>query len=57
MIAVDDLSTGRKENLDGVMDHPDLEYIQGTVEDESLVHDVVDRSDRVYHLAAAVGVL
>jgi UDP-glucose 4-epimerase len=56
VIAVDDLSTGRKENLDAVIDHPDLEYIQGTVEDKSLVHDVVDRADRVYHLAAAVGV-
>ncbi|MGB7346279.1 MAG: NAD-dependent epimerase/dehydratase family protein [Pirellulaceae bacterium] len=56
VIAVDDLSTGRKSNLDGVIDHPNLEYIQGTVEDKDLVHEVVDRADRVYHLAAAVGV-
>ncbi len=33
-----------------------MEYIEGTVEDESLVAEVVDRADRVYHLAAAVGV-
>ncbi len=56
VIAVDDLSTGCKGNLDAIADHPHLEYIQGTVEDESLVHEVVDRADRVYHLAAAVGV-
>lgn len=56
VIVVDDLSTGRRDNLNGVFDHHHLEYINGTVEDESLVADLVDRSDRVYHLAAAVGV-
>jgi UDP-glucose 4-epimerase len=56
VIVVDDLSTGRRGNLSGVIDHDHLEYIDGTVEDESLVADLVDRSDRVYHLAAAVGV-
>ena len=56
VIVVDDLSTGQLKNLDAIKDHPNLEYIEGTVEDEHLVADVVDRSDRVYHLAAAVGV-
>ena len=56
VIVVDDLSTGNAQNLAHLQDHPSLEYIEGTVEDKSLVHEVVDRSDRVYHLAAAVGV-
>ena len=56
VIVVDDLSTGRPNNLADVMNHERLEYIEGTVEDEALVADVVDRADRVYHLAAAVGV-
>ncbi len=56
VIVVDDLSTGQKNNLEEVMDHDRLEYIEGTVEDESLVAELVDRADRVYHLAAAVGV-
>ncbi|MAI72279.1 MAG: nucleoside-diphosphate sugar epimerase [Rhodopirellula sp.] len=56
VIVVDDLSTGQAGNLAAVMGHERLEYIQGTVEDEALVSDVVDRADRVYHLAAAVGV-
>ena len=56
VIVVDDLSTGQCENLSAIIDHDHLEYIEGTVADESLVADVVDRSDRVYHLAAAVGV-
>lgn len=56
VIVVDDLSTGQASNLADVMDHACLEYIEGTVEDETLVANVVDRADRVYHLAAAVGV-
>jgi UDP-glucose 4-epimerase len=56
VIVVDDLSTGQKSNLDGVLDHPALEYVEGTIEDDALVAEVVDRADRVYHLAAAVGV-
>lgn len=56
VIIVDDLSTGRASNLDAVINHERLEYIEGTVEDEGLVAEVVDRADRVYHLAAAVGV-
>lgn len=56
VIVVDDLSTGQASNLAGVIDHEHLEYIEGTVADDSLVSSVVDRADRVYHLAAAVGV-
>ncbi|MDG2385171.1 MAG: SDR family NAD(P)-dependent oxidoreductase [Pirellulaceae bacterium] len=56
VIVVDDLSTGQAENLSAVMGHKRLEYIQGTVEDDELVSSVVERADRVYHLAAAVGV-
>ncbi len=56
VIVVDDLSTGQADNLAAIMGHPNLEYIEGTVEDEDLVASVVDRADRVFHLAAAVGV-
>ena len=56
VIVVDDLSTGRVGNLAQVQDHPQLEWIQRSVEDPELVAQLVDRADRVYHLAAAVGV-
>lgn len=56
VLIVDDLSTGQESNLQEIIDHDRLEYIEGTVEEESLVARVVDRADRVYHLAAAVGV-
>ena len=56
VIVVDDLSTGRLSNLKAIQNHPNLESIHGSVEDEQLVAEVVDRADVVYHLAAAVGV-
>jgi UDP-glucose 4-epimerase len=56
VIAVDDFSTGNRSNLDGLKDHPSLRLVTGTVEDDKLVAELVDQADRVYHLAAAVGV-
>lgn len=56
VLIVDDLSTGQAANLNGVISNPNLQYIEGTVADETLVSDVVDQADCVYHLAAAVGV-
>lgn len=56
VIVVDDLSTGRGDNLAAVADHPSLEVIRGSVADVALVGEVVGRADRVFHLAAAVGV-
>lgn len=56
VIVVDDLSTGRIENLDRVARHKRLECIHGSVSDLALVSELVGRADRVFHLAAAVGV-
>ncbi len=56
VVVVDDLSTGQARNLATVQGHPELNYIQGTIEDADLVSRVVQEADEVYHLAAAVGV-
>jgi UDP-glucose 4-epimerase len=53
---LDDLSTGRRENLAGVDGRADFEMVEGSVLDADLVLRLVARSDVVYHLAAAVGV-
>ena len=45
IIIVDDLSTGDASNLAKILDDQRVEYIEGTVEDESLVEDVVGRAD------------
>jgi UDP-glucose 4-epimerase len=53
---VDDLSTGQRGNLDRVLNHPNLKLIHADLGEPSLVREVCDGVDMVYHLAAAVGV-
>jgi len=53
---VDDLSTGRLENLDAVRTHPNLRIVVDTVLNYPMMKDLVGQADRVIHLAAAVGV-
>ncbi|QDS88157.1 Bifunctional polymyxin resistance protein ArnA [Rosistilla ulvae] len=53
---VDDLSTGRFENIAGLESRSDVEIIIDTVFNESLIADLIQKSDVVYHLASAVGV-
>src|SRR5262245_26884662 len=54
--ALDDLSTGRLENLRTFARHPRFRFLEGTVLDGPTVQGLVAQVDRVYHLAAAVGV-
>ncbi|HEV7951535.1 MAG TPA: GDP-mannose 4,6-dehydratase [Glaciihabitans sp.] len=56
VVVIDDLSTGSLRNLDAVHTHPSLTIVTGTILDSALVNSVVAGSDRVFHLAAAVGV-
>jgi UDP-glucose 4-epimerase len=56
VVVLDDLSTGRVENLQTVQGHPRLEVVAGSVTDEPLVRKLVLGAEVVYHLAAAVGV-
>lgn len=56
VIALDNLATGRYENLAGRLGDPKLEFVSGSVLNADLVDDLVARSDVVFHLAAAVGV-
>ncbi|MGY1594276.1 NAD-dependent epimerase/dehydratase family protein [Geodermatophilus sp. SYSU D00708] len=55
VVVLDDLSTGRRDNLAG-LDPGSLEFVQGSIVDEGLVEELVAGVDEVYHLAAAVGV-
>ena len=54
--ALDDLSTGRLENLATFERHPRFRFIEGNVMDTALVDGLVGQCDQVFHLAAAVGV-
>jgi UDP-glucose 4-epimerase len=52
---LDDLSTGRLENLAAVTPHPRFRLVLGSILDGDLVDSLCEGADRVFHLAAAVG--
>jgi len=56
VVVIDDLSTGRVENLDGVNGNPRLRFIQSTISGCAELPELVRRAEAIYHLAAAVGV-
>ncbi|MBI3087357.1 MAG: GDP-mannose 4,6-dehydratase [Candidatus Omnitrophica bacterium] len=53
---LDDLSTGRHENVAALDGHPQFQMVVGSILNEALVDKLVERCDVVFHLAAAVGV-
>ena len=56
VVALDNLWTGSHANLDRVADSPQFAFQHGSVLDELMVDELVQDSDVVVHLAAAVGV-
>jgi UDP-glucose 4-epimerase len=55
VIGLDDMSTGRQDNLAAVSGHPRFGLVQGSILDATLVDELTAGSDCVFHLAAAVG--
>jgi UDP-glucose 4-epimerase len=53
---LDDLSTGRLDNLKNLLGRPGFAFIRESVDDEQAVNIAVSAADAVFHLAAAVGV-
>lgn len=53
---LDDISTGRKSNLDRHDENPNFAFINGSVLDQDLLARNVTDVDFIFHLAAAVGV-
>ena len=53
---LDDLSTGSIDNIAHLKGRPGFQYTIDTVFNDSLVAELVDRADVIFHLAAAVGV-
>ena len=54
--SIDDLSTGRIENIDRLKQNPKFHYVIDTIMNKNLMAELVDRASIVFHLAAAVGV-
>ncbi len=56
VVVVDNLSTGRLGNIESFENQSDFSFIEGDIRDAELMDNLVERSETVYHLAAAVGV-
>jgi UDP-glucose 4-epimerase len=56
VVVIDDLSTGSLDNLAGVISHPRFGFVEASILDRTTVFSEIDGADRVFHLAAAVGV-
>ncbi len=53
---LDNLSTGKLENLAGVLDHPKFVFQRGDIRDKTIQHEVFDGIDSVIHLAALIDI-
>src|SRR5438477_7466543 len=56
VLVLDNLSTGSMENISHLKGRKGFEYFIDSVTNEPLLAELIDRSDVVFHLAAAVGV-
>ena len=54
--AIDNFSTGRTSNLQGLQGVAGFSLIEGSILDTQLLNPLVNNADYVFHLAAAVGV-
>ena len=56
VFAIDNLSTGSIDNIAALKSHSCFSYVIDSITNEPLLAEMIDRSDVVFHLAAAVGV-
>ena len=56
VLILDNLSTGSIDNIAHLKGRPGFDYYIDTVNNEPLLAELIDRSDVVFHFAAAVGV-
>ena len=56
VIVVDNLSTGSLKNITALVGKPGFEFVKGDIRDEAVIESAVRKCDKVFHLAAAVGV-
>jgi UDP-glucose 4-epimerase len=56
VVAIDDLSTGRKENIRRLLEYPNFQFIRETILNTQVLDRLCSEAGLVIHLAAAVGV-
>ncbi len=56
VVAIDDLSTGRRENVEALISHPNFQFVRETILNAQVLDRLTSQADLIIHLAAAVGV-
>jgi len=56
VVAIDDLSTGRLENIAHLDKHPNFQFVRETILNAQVLDRLTSQADTIIHLAAAVGV-
>jgi UDP-glucose 4-epimerase len=57
IFAVDDLSTGRTDNIAHLIGHPNFHFVRASITDNIVMDRLASQADIIFHLAAAVGVM
>jgi UDP-glucose 4-epimerase len=56
VVVVDNLSTGSFKNIENFQNKGDFDFVEGDIRNAELIDGLVEQSEAVFHLAAAVGV-
>lgn len=56
VIVIDNLSTGSLENVKHLRENPNFELHIGSILNKSLLENLISQSNKIFHMAAAVGV-
>ena len=56
VVVIDDLSTGRLENIQHLQPMPNFKFVRETIENSQVLDRLASESEVIVHLAAAVGV-
>jgi NAD(P)-dependent dehydrogenase (short-subunit alcohol dehydrogenase family) len=52
VVIIDNLATGRRENIEHLLDHPRVTFIEGSITDLDLLMEVFPGADGIFHQAA-----
>lgn len=56
MIVIDDLSSGRLDNIQNLIDEKEINFIKGSITDLNLLQKTFKNTDYVFHLVAIASV-
>jgi nucleoside-diphosphate-sugar epimerase len=51
VVIIDNLATGRRENIEHLLDHPRVTFIEGSITDLDLLMETFPGADGIFHQA------